>query len=384
MAFRRIATWFLILAASVLPALGQGRPSARNNLFIAGTVRDDSDQHVMENVRVDLKLSTGVPINTTFTRGNGEFEFGGLGNGEYIVEVDVKDYEPLQQPVTLTNSGQRGVSIFLTRPMAARQPNPRSAVSAHELSVPGKAHEEYERGLQLFYMKSDYRGAIVQFQHAIKDFPTFYEAYAQMGNAYLQLREMAPAEEAMRKSVDLSSSRYSEAIFMLTGLLNDTNRFEDAATFARKGIDVDPGSWRGPFELSRALSGLKQLDEAEKSAVEARNLKPDNPSVYLILANIHIQRRDYGALQTDLEGYLKLVPSGPEADQARKTRDELIAARQQSDNQARADAEQKPAQTEQSAPRVNAPPPERAQETPPPPEPDTSGLPSLPPPVQNP
>jgi tetratricopeptide (TPR) repeat protein len=385
MAFRRVAVSLFILAASALPALGQGRNTARNNnLTIAGTVRDDTDQHVMENVRVDLKLSTGVPINTTFTRGNGEFEFGSLGNGEYIVEVDMKGYDSFQQPVTLTNSGQRGISIYLTRPMAARQPNPRSAVSAHELSVPGKAHDEYEKGLELLYVKSDFRGAIVQFQHAVKDFSTFYEAYAQMGNAFLQLKEMAPAEEAMRKSVDLSSGRYSEAIFMLAGLLNDINRYEDAATFARKGIDVDPGSWRGPFELARALEELKQLEDAEKNAIEARDLKPDSPSVYLMLANIHIQRRDYPALESDLEGYLKLVPTGPEADQARKTRDDLIAARQQAENQAHADAEGKPRPNEQAAPRVNPPPQEPAQELPPPPEPDTSGLPSLPPPVQNP
>ena len=38
-----------------------------------------------------------------------------------MIEVDVKDYDSYQQPVTLTGSGQRGISIFLTRPMAARQ-----------------------------------------------------------------------------------------------------------------------------------------------------------------------------------------------------------------------------------------------------------------------
>ena len=233
--------------------------------------------------------------------------------------------------------------------------------------------------------KSDYRGAIVQFQRAIKDFPTFYEAYAQMGNAYLQLKEMAPAEEAMRKSVDLSSGRYSEAIFMLTGLLNDTNRFEDAATFARKGMDVDAGSWRGPFELARALSGLKQLDEAEKSAIEARNLKPDNPSIYLMLANIHIQRRDYAALQTDLEALPQTrsfrARGRPGAQDARRT---ASPRRQQSETQARADAEQKPTAERAICASRECATSRAHQETPPPPEPDSSGLPSLPPPVQNP
>jgi tetratricopeptide (TPR) repeat protein len=382
MCFRRVITGcLLILAASVLPSLGQNRSVVRNTYSIAGNVRDDTDQHTMENVRVDLKLTTGVPINTTFTRGNGEFEFDGLSNGEYVVEVDLKDYESNRQLVTISNSAQRGVSIFLARPMGVAHSNSRASVSAHELSAPYKARDEYEKGLQLFYAKSDFRDAIVQFQRAIKDFPTFYEAYAHMGNAYLQLKEIAPAEEAMRKSVELSSGQYSEGIFMLAGLLNDTNRYADGAISARQGIDVDAGSWRGPFELARALSGLKQLEEAEKSAIEARDMKPDNPPTYLMLANIHVQRHDYPALSNDLDAYLKLVPSGPDADQARKTRGDLQAAKQQAENQAQAKAQDKPHPDAQVAPRVNAPPPEPVKELPPPPDPDSSGLPSLPPPL---
>ena len=382
MVFRRAAGCLLILAASVLPALGQGRTPVRNNLSIAGTIRDDADQHSMENVRVDLKLTSGVPINTTFTRGNGEFEFGGLANGEYVIEVDLKDYDTTKQPVTLYNSSQRGVSLFLTRPRQMGQAMTRGSVSAHELSVPNKAHDEYEKGLQLLYVKQDYRGAIAQLQRAIKDFPTFYEAYAQEGNAYLQLKELAPAEEAMRKSVEISSGQYSEAMFMLAGLLNDTNRFEDAEAMSRKAMGVDAASWRGPFELARAFSGLNQLDEAEKNAIDARDMKPDNPSIYLMLANIHIHRHDYPALLKDLEGYLKLVPTGPDAEQARKTRDELIAARDAAaQNQARANAQEKQNPNAQTASHANAPPPQPKKDLPPAPEPDSSGLPSLPPPL---
>jgi tetratricopeptide (TPR) repeat protein len=380
MVFRRAIVCLLILVASVLPGLGQGRAIVRNTYSIAGNVRDDADEHTMENVRVDLKLTTGVPINAAFTRGNGEFEFGGLSNGEYVVEVDLKDYEPYRQSVTISNSAQRGVSISLTRPLTVTQPNLRASISAHELSAPYKAREAYEKGLQLLYSKSDDRGAILQFQRAIKDFPAFYESYAQMGNAYLQLKEIAPAEEAMRKSLELSSGQYSDAIFMLAGLLNDTNRYADGATSARQGINVDAGSWRGPFELARALAGLKQLEEAEKSALEARDMKPDNPPTYLMLANIHIQRHNYAALANDLDAYLKLMPSGPDSDQARKTRNDLQAARQQAENQAQAKAQEKPHPDAQAAPRGNTPPPETVKELPPPPDPDSSGLPSLPPP----
>jgi Flp pilus assembly protein TadD len=345
MHFRRAFGALLIVIAATLPALGQNRPvPSRATYAIAGNVRDDSDQHAMENIRVDLKGSTSTPINSTFTRGNGEFEFSGIPSGDYIVEITVQGYEPYRETFTIYNSARRGVAIFLRRPMTVENKYANVSISAHELSVPHKAHDEYEKGLNLLYSKSDYKGAITQFQRAIKDFPTFYEAYAQQGNAYLDLGEVGPAEEAMRKSIELSSKQYSDAFFQLAGLLNNTKRFSEAETICREGLALEGSSWHGHFEMARSLSALKRFEEAEKDATEARDLKPDNPPIYLVLANIHIQRRDYVALRRDLDGYLKLEPNGPEADQARKTRDQLQAAMQQERDQARTN-EQNPSRS---------------------------------------
>jgi tetratricopeptide (TPR) repeat protein len=335
MSFRHVTVFLLMMMVAVLPTFGQGRSAPRITFSIAGSVRDDYDQHTLENVRVDLKQSTGIPLNTTYTRGNGEFEFAGLSNGEYSVEVVLEGYEPYRDTVTIYNAARRGVAIFLRRPLTVVSTRPPGSISAHELSVPRKAHDEFEKGLSLLYSKMDYRGAIVQFQRAIKDFPTFYEAYAQEGGAYLNLKEMPAAEEALRKSIELSSGQYPDAIFLLGGLLNNTQRFADAVTISRQGINADSAGWRGYYELARALTGLKQLEEAEKNAIQSRDLKPDNPSIYLILANIHIQGRNYPALLKDLEGYLKLVPNGPDADQARKTQGELQAAMRQEQEQSR-------------------------------------------------
>jgi hypothetical protein len=327
----------LILVASALPGMGQSRPSpTRDTYGIAGTVRDDYDQHTMENIRVDLMAATGTPINTTFTRGSGEFEFSGIPNGDYTVEIVVRDYEPIRESVRIENSVRRGLSIFLRRPMTARISKSSATISAHELSVPNKAHNEYEKGLSLIYSKSDYKGGIVQFQRAIKDFPNFYEAYAEEGSAYTFLGEMGPAEEAMRKSVALSSGQYSEALLLLAGLLNNTKRFPEAEPLARQGVSLDASSWHGHFELARARTALKQSEEAEKSAIQARDLKPDNSAVYLVLANIHIQQRNYPALLKDLDNYLKLSPDGLEADQARHTQNDVQAAMRSEQEQARA------------------------------------------------
>ncbi len=110
----------LIFIGSALSGMGQGRPApGRHTYGIAGTVRDDYDQHTMENIRVDLMAATGTPINTTFTRGSGEFEFSGVPNGDYTIEIVVRDYEPIRESVRIENSVRRGLSIFLRRPITA-------------------------------------------------------------------------------------------------------------------------------------------------------------------------------------------------------------------------------------------------------------------------
>jgi len=373
MRFRQTPILLILFAIGALPGLAQNRNTSRPVFEIDGYVRDDADEHPMENVRVDLKQGSGIPLTTAFTRSNGDFQFTGLASGSYIVEVQLPDYDTARETVSVYNSSVQGVNISMSRPIKFGGAATDATISAHQLSAPHKAHEEFDKGMMLFYQKSDFRGAIEQFERAIKDFPTYYEAFEQKGNAYIRLAEMALAEEALRKSVELSSGQYSEALLDLSGLLSLTKRFAEAETFARNAISVAPSTWRGPFNLALALEGLTRLEDAEKSAAQARDMKPDNPPVYLMLANIHIHLNNFQALYKDLDSYIKLVPTGPQSDQARKTRDQLQADLQQAENRARA--------AQNSAAVTAKPAPEK--EMPPPPEPDTSGLTSLPPPTQS-
>lgn len=352
MSFRRAVGFLLVMFGGVLPCLGQSRSVTPPSFSIAGAVRDGYDQHKMAGVRVDLKESTGAPLNTAQTRGNGNFEFSGLPNGDYTIEIVLQDYEPFRTTVSVFNSARRNFSIFLYRPATLAGPRYRWSASVHELSAPRKAHDEFEKGLYLLYSKSDYRGAIAQFQRAIKDFPNYYEAYTHQGNAYFNLKKIAAAEDSMRKSVELSKGRYPDALFLLAGLLNKTNRSLEAETLARQGVAVTPASWYGHFELARALSLLKRPEEAERNAVQARDLNPDYPQIYLLLAYIHIQRNDYAALVNDLDGYLRRAPAGPEADQARRDREILLAkiqktrAQPQSNQQSQSNGPEQPRSNE--------------------------------------
>jgi len=330
-AMHRRLTLSVLLALTLLwPVLcrSQVRPpgsgSTARTFSLSGTVRNSDDGRPYEMVKVELKRVTGEVLGTQFTRSNGEFEFYGLYNGTYQIVVEEKGFEPIRENVEIFNSPRSGVYIFLKRPIQLGFTEPGRSVSARELGIPRKAHDAMQKGLDRLYAKQpDPRASLDQFRRAVAALPTYYEAYHQMGVAYMHLGEPAEAEKALRKSIELSESRYAEAYIALAAVLTDNQRLAEAETVARQAIDLDGNAWQGPYELSRALVGLNRLDAAEKSALQARAQKPGFPPLHLLLANIHIRKHNYVALLQDLDSYLKLEPDGPMSDQARQTREKI-------------------------------------------------------------
>ena len=139
-------------------------------------------------------------------------------------------------------------------------------------AIPERAWEAFDKGVTLLKLKSDSRGATVQFERAKMVFPGYFEAYAQMGVGYDSLGDAALAEKSFRKSIEVSSGKYTDPLFSLAEMFNDSGRFADAEQAARQGITSESGSSRGHFELARALVGLNQDAEAEPFAIQARDL----------------------------------------------------------------------------------------------------------------
>jgi tetratricopeptide (TPR) repeat protein len=196
-------------------------------------------------------------------------------------------------------------------------------VSARELSIPRMARESMDKGLALIDKKSDYRGSIKQFERAIKSYPEYYEAYTEIGIACMHTGNNPGAEQALRKAAELSREQDADVLSWLATLLNDSQRFADAEPIARKALELDSSSWQANAELARSLLGLIRPAEAEKSALAASKLQPENALLYLVLANVHSQLENPSAFLEDLTNYLRLAPTGPVADKAREQQKQL-------------------------------------------------------------
>lgn len=197
-------------------------------------------------------------------------------------------------------------------------------VSVRELSIPPKALHAFDQGIERL-AKKDPGGSLPLFQRAILEYAGYYEAYDRMGAADLKLWRISEAEQAFRKSIEVSGGQYAHPLIALGAILNDQEKFAEAVSVTRKGLDLAPESWTGHYYLGLALFGLNRLVEAEHSVHEALRWKTDFPEAHLLLADIHSREEDYHSLVNDLDEYLKLAPDGPASARVKALRESVRA-----------------------------------------------------------
>jgi len=332
------AAFAVILAGAIsLPAAAQigssemsaGTTNRRGRFTISGAVRDVESEQPLESIQVQLSsLSAGV-VATANTGSNGGFTFSDVPNGTYYLVIQEDGYEKVREALdSTTSSTMVGIQIALKRTTTGEFPPEKvgagPTVSARELSIPRRAREAMQRGLTLLREQSDYRGSLSEFQRAVKEYPQYYEVYLQMGVAYMKLGDAAKSEQMLRSSIDVSRRNYPDALFTLAEEYTNQKRFADAEPLAREAVKLNASSFSANLELARALYGEDENDDAETSAIAAQRIQPENPQTSLVLANIHLKQRNFAAMIEDLDKYLELAPDGPQAEQARQTREQVF------------------------------------------------------------
>ena len=308
-------------AAETAGASGQVAPEPRT---LSGTVYYAGGNQPIEDVTVELRTTAGSMIVVQRTSSTGWFEFRGLLRGVYVIAINAAGFEPVNFGVDLSLNSSRGITIYLKPPPGSspRRANAQS-VSAHELSMPHKARDLMQSGKKKLYKDKDATGGITDFQEAVAAAPGYYEAYYQIAMAYLTLGQREPAEQSLRKAIEVSGDSYGEADIGLGTTMLDKGDFAGGEKRIRRGLELSPDSWMGHYELGRALLNQNRIDDAEKAALQARSLDPTAAIVYRLLSNVHLRKKDYPALLEDLDAYLKLDPDSPAGIRAKQIREEI-------------------------------------------------------------
>lgn len=287
---------------------------------IVGTVFAPSGRPLESRVRI--RLSTMTRGDRLFTTNqNGSFAFRGLPPGSYTVVIDKEtDYKPISQSVDIIqfrNSPAQTYTLNIRLEYKDRTKVEPAVVNAEFADVPKKALTHYNTGVELA-QKNDRQGAIVELKLAIAEHPTFTQAFNELGVQYLKLGQLEDADAAFQNALKVKPESFPALINR--GIANVMmKRYGEAVPMLRKALKQEEQSAVGHYFLGQALANLGLFDDAEKELLTSLQLgKEEMKEAHRILAIIYSSRGAKEKAAAELEAYLKLAPSTPDAEKLKE------------------------------------------------------------------
>lgn len=314
---------FVLLLALVVPSFAVCQIS-HNNVTISGIVMAEGSNERIEHVHIRLCDGAGNQLEETTTSQSGEFAFRGLQRGHYVLTLEANNYQSTEMQLDMSYTSDKGMTIYMNaivKPGSASAGGP--PVSAHELSMPEAARKLVQSGQKKLYVDKDPQGALADFQQAVSAAPRYYEAHREMAIAYMTMGKTEEAQASLRKSIEVSGDTYGDAQIDLGTVLLEKGQIDAGEKAIRRGLELNPKSWRGFYELGKLDLGRDRLDSALKSTEQARSLAPNVPIIYRLLANIHIRQKNNQELLNDLDAYIKLDPDSPAGVRAAQMRTQV-------------------------------------------------------------
>ena len=297
----------------------QGAASHQASGTISGTVYLPGSNEPASQVAVSLKSHDAGVFRSILTDYDGHFEVSGLPAGTYEVTIEEQGYQTHRSTAEFDGSSLK-LELHLAQ-LAPPQPmQSANTVSVRELAIPGKAKEEYRKGL-VSLAKKELANSLKHFASAVHAFPGYFEAIYHQGIVETDLGHQEAAMQDFQMAVNLSGGRYARAQFGIGYLYFLQGDAAQAESVTRRGLELDPDSADGYVILGMTLLRLNRTDEAEKSAREALLRDPNHADAYLVLADACARRQNYQEQIQDLDTYLKLDPTGPASKRAREVRE---------------------------------------------------------------
>jgi len=288
---------------------------------ITGMVLTPDGQRIAGHIAVKLLTETRGQ-RVAFTDESGNFSFTGLVSGDYTLLIDKEQqFETYTYPVMIRQRvGFPAESIQVNIRLAYKKgtvPKP-GLVDAQFAGVPKAAVDLYNAGVELG-KKGDRKGAIEQLQKAVSAYDKFVAAYNEMGVQYLGLGDFVHATEAFQSALKIDATAFGPMMnFGMTLFM--MKRYTDADPVLRAAVAMKNDQAAPHYFLGQNAANLGKFDEAEKELQLSLKLGgAEVVEAYRLLAIIHFSKGKKKEAADDLEQYLKINPTAPDADNLRET-----------------------------------------------------------------
>jgi Flp pilus assembly protein TadD len=291
-------------------------------------------------LRLKVRLeSSGAGELYVFSDANGTFRFTSLRPGSYTVVVEGGDeFETTRESVMLepstiqTRRGSIGtpftrpvtLQIYLRRKSGGAEQSQPGVLNASLANVPKPAVDLYQKGMEAA-RKNENEHAAGLLKQAVDAYPNFPLALTELGVTYLKLKHPDKAAEALSASLKLAPEDQGTLLAYGRALL-ELRRPAEAEEQFRRALKKNAASPSAHLYLGMILLGRRDFTEAERELTAAKGAGGGEVAMaHYYLGGLYWELKQYKRAAEELETYLKLVPSAPNAERLRATIKEFRA-----------------------------------------------------------
>lgn len=330
------------IVVSLITALATSHAFAQRNASLPaqvnGQVRYSKGGAPADQVLVRLESFGGGVVTEMTTDRTGKFRFSGLSPAQYTVTARAAGYREMQQHIDLKTNNTEYVFFQLVadnNSKAEARPTPAGVLNAN---VPPAALAEFEKAEQVLASgkREGIDEAILHLEKALSIYPKYVEAELKLGTAYMDLRQWATAEQALKKTIEIDP-KTANAYFALGEVYRRQKKYEQAEKALQDGLVIETRSAQAHLTLARVywekVAGVKDeahwrpsLEKSYQEVNQSLELDGNLAPAHLLKGNLYFKvRRAEDALH-EYEEYLRLEPNGQFAEPTRAEVDRIKKA----------------------------------------------------------
>jgi tetratricopeptide (TPR) repeat protein len=304
-------------------ALSRAALAALFAFALAAAARAQGGQILYGDLRVDeskaegprplsfdviLYSDAGGVVGRQAVANGGRYRFMNLGNGWYYLAVEVEGREVARvrvQVVSTFKTDFRQDIALAWRAPAAGRPS----------SVPADAYKRTSAGQKLFERATEamdagkYADAAVLYRRLVDADAKDYQAWTELGTAYVSQQNAAEAEKAYMSAAEAKPT-YAPALVNLGRLRVMEKNFEGGVEVLAKAVALPSPSADADFLLGECYLQLRKGSKAVPYLEEAARLGRADAHLRLATLYDHAGLKDRAA--AEYEHYLSKKPDSPD------------------------------------------------------------------------
>ena len=296
-------------------ALAAGAAAQGGDHMLWGDLKvDESKVEGQKPLTFDVVLYTdnGNIIGRQSVPNKGRYRFMNLSNGNYDLVVEVEGAEVARIRVRIVGSGalksdyQQDIEMEWRAPAAGAKSGNVSAADFYKRT--GANQKLYDRAEEAMAAKR-YADAASLLQQLVGADAQDYQAWTEMGTAYLLQNDAAESEKSYLRAIEIRPA-FALAYLDLARLRMAQKNYDGAVEILTKAVALQPPSADANLLLGESYLQLKKGSKAVPFLEEAARL--GRPDAHLRLATLYNAAGLKGRAASEYEQFLAAKPDYPE------------------------------------------------------------------------